>query len=45
VQTAYNFVRSHRTLKKRNKRPTTPAMGAHVTDRVWTWDELFHAIV
>lgn len=45
VQAAYNFARSHRTLKKRNKRKTTPAMEAGVTDHVWTWDELFHAIV
>ena len=45
VQAAYNFARSHRTLKKRNKRPTTPAMETSVTDHVWTWDELFHAIV
>ena len=45
VQTAYNFVRSHRTLRKRNKRKTTPAMQAGLTDHVWTWDELFHAIV
>lgn len=45
AQTAYNFVRPHRTLNKRNKRKTTPAMEAGLTDRVWTWDELFHAVV
>ena len=45
TQTAYNFIRVHRTLRKRNKRKTTPAMEAGLTDHVWTWDELFHAIV
>lgn len=45
VQTAYNFMRPHRTLNKRNKAKTTPAMEAGLTYHVWTWDELFHAIV
>ena len=30
----YNFVRVHRTLR------VTPAMGARVSDRLWSLDEL-----
>jgi len=45
TQTAYNFVRPHRSLYRAQRRKTTPAMQAGLTDHVWTWDELFHAIV
>ena len=45
VQTAYNFARPHKSLFRKHRAKTTPAMEAGVTDHVWTWDELFHAIV
>ena len=38
----YNFCRPHTTLTKGapNHYPTTPAMAAGLTDRVWTVEDL-----
>ena len=38
----YNFARPHMTLTKKapKKRPTTPAMAAGLTDRIWTVADL-----
>lgn len=38
-QAYYNFVRPHMSLKENGVR-RTPAMAAHLTDHVWTWNEL-----
>jgi len=34
----YNFMRVHSTLK------VTPAMEASITDHIWEWDEMLHAL-
>jgi len=36
----YHLCRPHRTLTKRNGRPTTPFMAGGLTDHVWTMGEL-----
>jgi len=36
----YHLCRPHRTLSKRQRRPTTPFMAASLTDCVWTMREL-----
>ena len=33
----YNWIRPHMTLTKASGTPTTPAMAAGLTDRLWTW--------
>jgi IS1 family transposase len=42
----YNFCRPHGTLTKRhpNRYPTTPAMAAGITDRVWAFGDLLDLI-
>lgn len=37
---AHNFLRAHGTLTKEAGAPTSPAMAAGLTDRVWTLDDL-----
>ncbi|MCP4604344.1 MAG: IS1 family transposase [Proteobacteria bacterium] len=36
----YHLARTHATLTKRHKKPTTPFMAAGLTDHVWTMEEI-----